>query len=74
MLTPHKHRRRKKPVDPPPFYVPGRVRVSVAFRVSAEGRGAAEPRGTHPCPSTADGHDAANAAGVIPFSALCVRG
>jgi len=33
-------------VDPPPFYVPGRVRVSVAFRVCAEGRGAAEPRGT----------------------------
>ena len=48
--------------DPPPFYVPGRVRVSVAFGVCGEGRGVAEPRGAHPCPSTADGHDAANAA------------
>lgn len=70
------HRRRPTRVmhaDPPPSYVPGRVRVSVAFRVCAEERGAAEPRGTHPCPSTADGHDAANAAGVIQFNELCGR-
>jgi hypothetical protein len=30
-------------------------------------------QGTHPCPSTADGHDAASAAGVIQFNELCGR-
>jgi hypothetical protein len=59
--------------DPPPFYVPEGVRVSVAFGVCGEGRGTAEPRAAHPCPSTTDGHDAANAAGVIQFKLLCGR-
>ena len=58
---------------PPPCYVPGRVRVFVAFGVCGEGRGAAEPRTAHPCPATAVGHDAANTAGVIQFNALCGR-
>jgi len=60
-------------VDPPPFYVPEGVRVFVAFGVCGEGRGAAEPRAAHPCPATTVGHDAANAAGVNQFNALCGR-
>lgn len=59
--------------DPPPFYVPEGVRVFVAFGVCGEGRGAAEPRAAHPCPATTVGHDAANAAGVNQFNALCGR-